>query len=474
MSYVSSKNSYIFRTSKDDYYTFALDSNRTLSIEDYSKKESLLFKRNILDFSLDIDQRDRIHALFLNQSGELRYDIFPQVMRETMLTKLDLINYSIRFIKLKLINSDVHIFYMLSAKNNTNYWAIYHTFFTNNQWNSVKAAEIYSEKAPFNFTIDTDNNFIYLFYSKKSDQVYTIKKFDLSESQWLVKEDNISLENVHSISFMVNDKSFGIICYNVSMDKNIQVFIKYKDMNTDAYAWSNDILISSKDVNAVHPCMLSKDNYTYLIWEEGNNIIYRKSFYGNHDWEEKTYLAPKSTNLFNIMYKSNNSTDKSFKSNFTLVSADSYPRPLIYLEGAVNSSNSSSSMNVNARFSTPTKISVNPKTTQVDFTQELKELIIIKNTQISKLEDELKIIREDLELSNKSTQDLCSETDSLKNKLKDIEEYIEEKNKMIENLNKIICKLYEEIDKKETQLNLLKSNEKRGFFNNLFKSQGPS
>jgi len=303
-----------------------------------------------------------------------------------------------------------------------------------------------------------DKKNIYLFYSKKDNSTYCIKKFNLDLFEWSPHEEIVPINIALSTSLFINNKSTALVCYSTSINKTIQIYIKYKNLYVENSNWSKETQISSDNTNATHPTIINKDNCTYIMWEEGNNIVYRKSINGEDNWDEKKTLMFKDNNLLNSIYISNNLNDKTFKSPLTLMVIDDPPYPVIDLENGVKKYNNTNNKNKANFLSNEKKISVpktsisygyTPKPSSLDFTKKLQELLIIKTKTISELErtnSKLKKQFNNLQINQKENKN-----DSPNIKI----ENPDEKNKIIENLNVTLSSLYEENARKTEEIKYL-------------------
>jgi hypothetical protein len=343
----NTKFSSVIRNSKNKFYRFYINQNKNLIIEEYNSTglmNNIIFKQSIVDYSVDIDQNDIIHILFLSSDGNLRYSVYPQNYQDKILATFDLQNNYVSFLSLKLLLLDIHVFYMVRSKLSSLKLTIFHNMWHKSKWTSQKISDITSVKYAYPFFIDYDSKKnLYVFFSKNCTDFFSIKKYSTEFNIWVDFDDSLTIENVNNVSFFIADNDIAIISYNQSINKNIQTFIKYKDLVNINSSWSSPILISN--TNSIRPSVFTKDNHIYIMWEDGYNIVYRKTSDINLNWSEKKFLTFKNDNIINAVYRSNNYIDSSFKNSYVYLTINPFPNPIINEENTYNESNNYSTKN---------------------------------------------------------------------------------------------------------------------------------
>lgn len=101
-----------------------------------------------------MDDKDKIHIAFITEDGLLKYSTldFPNI--EKTISSVYSKDYKINYVTIKIISSDIHIFYMIQSKYNVDKWSIHHSFFHNNLWISKKLTEISFIKNSLPYNID--------------------------------------------------------------------------------------------------------------------------------------------------------------------------------------------------------------------------------------------------------------------------------------------------------------------------------
>lgn len=401
---------FVIRDSKNTFYKFALNSYKNLLLQSYDYRgvlSSFMFKESVVNFSLAIDSLDKIHILYTSIGGIIKYSVYPSNFhRDINLFNIDTKKFSIGFLTLKIVKFKPHIFYILENKLQPSDISIYHGFLDNNTFYNRKIADISFSKYIYPYMVDINNDTIYLFYQSNYNS-FSIKKFDTNLQSWTDYDNNILLSDANNATFLTNDKDIAVLCYNSSFNKNIQTFIKYKTLDSPSSQWSSPIMLSDGTTNSTHSSIISKTGYTYVIWEENGQIVYRKSFYGKNDWEYKKILTYKKDQFFTGIYLSSHETDKDFKSIFTTINIETFPYPIINLEGKVSKSFYLNKNSVNNTLFMPINNSSTPyNKKEKKYMQELQAKVTNNEKKIIELSQQNLILKNELELKNKQLDEL--------------------------------------------------------------------
>ncbi len=401
---------FIIRDSKNTFYKFTLNNHKNLFLQFYDYKgtiSSSIFKENIINFSVSIDSFDKVHILYTSINGNIKYSVYPSNShKDISFFNINTKKFNVFFLTLKIVKFKPHIFYILENKIQPSQKSICHTFLNNNTFYNTKIGDVSFSKYMYPYIVDITNDNIYLFYEKNYSS-FAIKKFDTSLQSWINYDDNILLPSADNVTFLINDKKTALLCYNSCFDKNIQTFVKYKILESSNPQWSDPILLSDGNTNSTHASIINKSGNTYVIWEENGQIVYRKSFYGRDDWDHKKTLSHKKGQFFTGIYLSNHKTDKDYKSVFTTINIDTFPYPIINLEGTTSNAfyvdknplRNSLFMPINK---TPTTYNRKEK----KYIQELQSKIDDKEKKIIELSQQNLIFKNELEIKNKQLENL--------------------------------------------------------------------
>ncbi|AWI06943.1 hypothetical protein [Clostridium drakei] len=405
----NNKCSFVVRNSKNIFYKFTLNNQKNLFLQSYDYRgliSSSIFKENINNFSIDIDSMDKIHILYTSINGTMRYTVYPSSFHKD----INLLNinekYNISFLKLKIVNFKPHVFYILEDKLQSSYKSIHHIFLHNNSLHNIKIEDIPSSKYIYPYIVDAINNTMYLFCTKNGSK-FIIKKFNVNLANWTTYDDTLSISSTNNASFLINNKNILLICYNSSFNKNIQTFIKYKELNSYNCQWSDPIILSDKTSNSTHATIINKSGNTYVVWEENGQIVYKKSFYGTNDWSSKKILTNKKEKFFTGIYLSNHNTDKDYKSILSTIDINNIPYPIINLENNNSNSFYINKDQVNSSLFIPRteKTTFNNKKEKKQI-QKLQCMLAEKEKKIIELSQCNLILKNELETKNKELENL--------------------------------------------------------------------
>lgn len=293
---LSSKRIYIIKTSENELSKFYID-NKKLASEKFIKGKKLkefILDEDIINYALDVDKKGNVHLIYLTYDGILNYTVYSSKSKYfNVVTIKD--NFFPDTLDIKAIKNNIHIFYKtdLLYKNKS---LLCHYYFCNNNCLDEKMIEINCPKYICPYFLDTNDNNIYMLYCDNyCNHNYKIKKFNLNSNLWEDFDKNIFIENAHNLNFFITPRNIGIISYNKSINKNIQTLIKYKDFNNSNCTWSKDIVISDNTLNSFKPLIFYKENYTYIMWSHGNNIVYKFSGTLTHWSKEYTLNINENT-----------------------------------------------------------------------------------------------------------------------------------------------------------------------------------
>lgn len=494
-------DSYVLRNAKDEFYRFYISSQGNLIAELYihnSHIHSIEIAVDILLFSINMDKDGKIHILYLSREGNLHHEIHNIDGSSRILTHLDLNSNNIMFLNMKAVGRKLHVFYMQNQKN-TRQWTICHLLFQEERWISHKAATVFSEKYVYPYSVDYYNDNLYLFYSNDSNCSYSIKKFNQAAYSWDMLDENITIPGSYNASFLVNHNNIAFICYTSAINKDICTMVKYRELDNKCSSWSKASSLSCHSINAIHPSLAVKDAYTYVLWEEGSNIVYKRTASNKIDWDEKLLLSPKSSRILSGIYISSHPEDCSFKSSLTPILLNEAPCPLINLEKITIKTDSIEkiiAVDRNLSAGTVEMISRDEYIAQLQMTIEekdgkiheleqskneltaetanLKLIIKNKNDELDGLKHDLKALEKDsvsskelLEIKIRSLSEGMSSSDT--DSLKRLEDELIEKKDIIERLNILVNALYQDNNSKEYEIQQLEERLNKGLLHKIFR-----
>lgn len=402
---------FVIRTSKNAFYKFIINNHKNLFLQSYDYNKAIsssILKENIISFSATIDSLDKIHILYRSINGKIKYIVYPSgVHKDITILNTNNNEFNILFLTMKIVKSKPHIFYILQNRLHASHCILYHAFWDNNNFYNNRIENISFSRYTCPYVVDTCNNDIYLFYSRNQNNNFAIKKFDADSQSWSNYDDNIFLPSANNANFLINDKNIILLCYNGSLNKNIQTFIKYKVLNCPNSQWSSTMVLSDENINSIHVNIINKSENTYVLWEENGQVVYRKSSCGRNDWSPKKVLTYKKQSFFTGIYLSNHQSDKDYKSIFTTFDLGTFPYPIINLENT----HSRESYIENTLFNNPQTFSANKTVltfnkTEKKYIKRLESIIADKDKKIMELSQSNLILKNELDQKTNQLREL--------------------------------------------------------------------
>lgn len=277
---------------KDNLWRFSVNDNKELNYkimytEGKWTKENLIDSR-VTGFGLFVDDSEGIHLVYSNTKGELRYcTMKDKKWVGKILDKIEDTNYSIESIKMKIIGTNMHIFYSLASEDGSDHGILMHCIWDGHKSSTNKLQDIIlksSLKEYYLINVST-NNEIYLFYLSDEGDELSLNYSIYQNRQWLP-----------------SNRLYGIqgeeVYFDVDLDrKNIHVLNRSKE---NSYYFLDHVIIDSTGRfkyfrvyegknNISEPLLINISNKTYSFWIENNEIFY-SIFIGDKWSQEKKYI----------------------------------------------------------------------------------------------------------------------------------------------------------------------------------------
>lgn len=293
------KESIFLKNSLNQSFILFKDDNKNLIFNKINRDNNLItIDKDVLDFSATIDEEDRLHLLYLDNSGDLIYCIYSEDnWQKNLIGKLDVQSNIYKYLTLFVHKNTINIFYVFANIINLNLWTIEHITRNRDKLKKHVVANIFSEKVIDPFYIDSDEfGNIYLVYSGKEYNNYNIYYlfFNTFTKIWTTTPTQISSSNANNILpylFVDSQNNIHILWYSSNNTNYLLKYKRFSSVGESKFQW--------KEINL--PKILGY-NYPALMFEKNNNlnIIYvseEKIFnltsndYGN-TWslDDETYI----------------------------------------------------------------------------------------------------------------------------------------------------------------------------------------
>ena len=275
---------WVYSDLKGNLWKFSVNGNRELCYR-IMYREGEWIKQTIIDtkvlgFSIFVDEDEKIHVVYSNTKGELRYcTMKDKRWIGKILYKVESDKFEMQSLKVKIIEDKMHIFYLEVSKKDTNHAVLMHCLWNGRETEAVVLRDI----------ILIDN-------SKECYSVDVNKKGDIE--LFFVTDDGTD-KSLNYCSFENNRWSpikrlYGIQGENISFEVLIyeeETHILNKYMEGSIYLLEHVCIESKGNIKGfrvyesekefLEPLLFTKRNKIYSCWiEEG------KIFYSNFDGEK--------------------------------------------------------------------------------------------------------------------------------------------------------------------------------------------
>lgn len=408
MSY--NKKNYIVRDSKDNSYELYLNDGK-LTLKSNNTGQPI-FKENVLEYAVDIDKDDKIHIVYFDKEGRLNYSIyFKEELKEKNILSVSE-EYTLKLLNIRVICSKLHIFYQVYSLNK-GVRAVYHNYFYEGEWIDENIAEPSCPQYVSSYCVDYYNDDIYILYPKNYDLgKYSIKKFNTKKNKWEDFENNIIIKGATNLNVFVAPNKILIICFNKLINSNIQTMVIYINLNVSNSLWSSEINISNNNTNALKPTVFYKNNNIYIMWMQGDSIVYKKSS-DMINWSKEFVSNIKSENKHNLLHLSNNSKEFNFKINHAYTFYTEFLNSVLNFQSDC-SCDILSSDNVNNDISHSENTKLN-SSTKASIQIYVDEYAIYKDSYIQKLIREIELKNEKIAYINEVNLKLKNQINVLNN-----------------------------------------------------------
>ncbi|MCR2042858.1 hypothetical protein [Anaerosalibacter massiliensis] len=247
------KESELIKNSKGEYFNFYIDEKNNLLFNKFDNKNNNIIslseiEHNILDFSVIIDEKDKIQLIYLIENGNLIHCTYTQKKWiKQSIFRLNTKSNIYKHITLFMSNNSVNIFYACANLVNINLWSIEQITKNSSNWTKKTVTSIFSKKILAPFYIDSDNlgniHLVFRTNERNSTHIYYtfynvfIKKWSqIIEKISLTKTNNKfpylfidSKNNIHILWSSLEDKDY-ILRYK-KLSPGGQSKFKWKKIN---------------------------------------------------------------------------------------------------------------------------------------------------------------------------------------------------------------------------------------------------
>jgi hypothetical protein len=259
-------------------------------------------------FSADVDAQDHIHLICQSLSGEILYFHFAgQEWDKQVLTKYEPSRYSIKYPVIKLMGKDIHVFFAMGNLYNSIDWTLYHYFWHNGQWKTLKIGHINLGRLMGHFQVDFDiSGNIHIIYRDKDQKSYGIYHagFDNEFGIWSSPEAITSGDKSPGYpAFLIHGNMMHIVWNNVY--KN-HICVEYGSIDLDREknkVIKKSSVISPEGIDAMRPIISYADQKLWITWLNGGDIYSACSDDSGNTWQyNDTVHLPENTQIEYFAY----------------------------------------------------------------------------------------------------------------------------------------------------------------------------
>lgn len=236
-------------------------------------KESII-DRNVLGFSLCLDNSETIHIIYSNIRGEVKYCTLKdkQWMGNLIYClERDSDKFKIYDVKMEVMANQIHIFCILKDSNESGHGLLVHLIWDGNVTEAVFSQDIIlasNIKETYTIKADEDGN-IYMIYVTDEGDETSINYCLYEKGEWVTKRlygiygDEIAVEvfkeeqGIHILNKYKDDSLYFLDHVRIDMSGAIEDFKVYE---------------SAEEVR--EPFLFIENNQLYAWWLEKNKIYY--------------------------------------------------------------------------------------------------------------------------------------------------------------------------------------------------------
>ncbi|MCR1897938.1 hypothetical protein NSA47_02915 [Irregularibacter muris] len=267
-------------------YTYIQDSLNQSFIFYVDKQHNLIFnelktdnnytntkivKSNVADFAANIDKNNKLHLLYLLNSGELIYAVYlNKTWEENVVRKLDPRSNRYKYLNLFIHESHISIFYAFTNIINTNLWSIEHITKDSTYWSKKTILSVFSGKNFTPFYLDKDKfGNIFLIYRAKeytTNHIY-YTFYNIFNKEWVKAPAKISSSEIDNISpylFIDSRDNIHVLWYSLDDNDYLLTYKQLSPMRQSKYHWT-EINLPKITNSSYPPIMFEKNNKLYIV-----------------------------------------------------------------------------------------------------------------------------------------------------------------------------------------------------------------
>lgn len=401
----------LLRDLNGQYCNFYINQNNKLMVDKFDSSSnlmntSLVYSEHVLDFSAFIDNKNKIHLIYLLEDGSLIYSIyFDDKWSESLVGKLNLKSNIYNNLSIYIIKNVIYIFYAYSNLVNRKIWTIEVVIGNKTSWSKKRIATTLSENLFNPFYVDYDKigniHFIYTSKDGETSQIYYTFYNTYIEcwNQMPFQISDSNTKNLFPYLFVDSKDNIHVLWYAL---KNRDYELQYKKLSQNSknkYKWKTINLPSIKNCTFT-PIIFESKNMLKIVYLKNKTINSLYSLDNGESWNtsDKMNLDLECLHFSNYV--------SVFEEDYCLGKVNnSYCKidnKISFYFKDVNDTNSKIKMETleflheNTENKSNEEIEKIPKTKEIDDLANLKESIMEMNSIIKKIQISIDNIENDI------------------------------------------------------------------------------
>lgn len=282
---------WIYLDYKENLWKFSLNNNKELSYRIMYKEgkwtKEIVIDTKVLGFSTYIDENEGIHLLYSNSKYELRYCTMKnKLWVGKTIYQLDNKDFEIENLKVEIIGSNMHIFYLLVGNDGSDHGVLMHCTWNGRETTINRLADIIlisNLKEYYSVNVNYKGDIYVFFLSDEGDEI-SLNYCNFENQRWLQSKRLYGIQG-EDIEFEVAIDRQDIHILNKSREGLIHsldhVFI-------DSIGNVKHFKIYENKNNLLETILFIESNKLCSCWLENDKIIY--SIFNKDKWEFPVYF----------------------------------------------------------------------------------------------------------------------------------------------------------------------------------------
>lgn len=315
-------NNYIIKNSMGEILRFYLDKNNRINYDLYDINHTLIDQYLVSEsitnsFSLDIDNKDRIHLIYLTNEGNVCYSLYSNKRwAKKTLTQFDMRSNYYSNLILRVNKESIHILFSFSNLVNPKVWTIQHLIGTKGNWEKTSVISFTSSKTIPSFSLDFDKfDNIHIIYTSTVEGIQRIYYTFLNSSskKWSQVPKLLSEPQNSSIypNLLVDRKDNIHVLWLTQKNNGSEVKYKHlSQLGSSKNTWKEETtpLLVSEYTSTI---IFEDKDFLKIFLKEKNKVYSLVSFDYGFSWNFcDDFLAPLEVNIDTAIYLTNFPVEK--------------------------------------------------------------------------------------------------------------------------------------------------------------------